>query len=90
VAGALAMMANWDLRDLVAALPQLRTPLHLLASDLDKALPPSQSQRAAQLVPQASFATLPALGHLAHEEDPQAVLQLLQPLLDEAAAPCGR
>ena len=86
VAGALSMMANWDLRDLVAALPQLRTPLHLLASDLDKALPPSQSQRAAQLVPQASFATLPALGHLAHEEDPQQVFGHIWRLVGVAKA----
>jgi magnesium chelatase accessory protein len=55
--------------------------LHLLAADLDKALPPSQSQRATRLVPQASFATLPALGHLAHEEDPQLVFERIEPLL---------
>ncbi|MCU0919094.1 MAG: alpha/beta fold hydrolase [Burkholderiaceae bacterium] len=86
VAGALAMMAHWDLRELAAALPQLRTPLHLLAADLDKALPPSQSQRAARLVPQASFATLPALGHLAHEEDPQQVYGHIRRLVTAGAA----
>ena len=85
VAGALAMMANWDLRDLVAALPTLRTPMHLLAADRDKAVPMSQSQRAARLLPQATFVRLPALGHLAHEEDPQQVYEKIAPLLDGRA-----
>jgi magnesium chelatase accessory protein len=81
VAGALAMMAHWNLRDLVAALPRLRVPLHLLATEGDKAVPPSQSQRAAQLVPGARLTLLPALGHLAHEEDPQQVFASIAPLL---------
>lgn len=81
VAGALAMMANWDLRDLAAALPTLRPRLHLLAAENDKSLPPEHSQRVAALLPQASFERLPGLGHLAHEEDPQQVLRHLRPLL---------
>jgi magnesium chelatase accessory protein len=88
VAGALAMMANWDLRELVAALPRLRVPLHLLAADLDKAVPPWQARRAAQLVPHAGLILLPALGHLAHEEDPQQVFDKIAPLL--AKPPLGR
>jgi len=56
----------------------------------DRTLPPSHARRVAARLPQARLHSLPGLGHLAHEEDPQAVLQLLQPLLDEAAAPCGR
>ena len=81
VAGALAMMANWDLRDLAAALPGLRTRLHLLAAENDKSLPPEHSQRVAALLPQASFERLPGLGHLAHEEDPQQVAGRIGPLL---------
>ena len=90
-ADALAGQAAELQRALAAALPLLRTPLHLLAADLDKALPPSQSQRVARLVPQASFATLPALGHLAHEEDPQQVYGHIWRLLnaDPTPSPTG-
>jgi magnesium chelatase accessory protein len=81
VAGALAMMANWDLREFAAALPTLRTRLNLLAAENDKSLPPEHSQRVAALLPQASFERLPGLGHLAHEEDPQQVAGRIEPLL---------
>lgn len=86
VAGALDMMANWDLRELVAALPKLRTPVFLLAGELDKALPPSQSQRAARLLPRACYVALPALGHLAHEEDPQQIYGLIRRRMVAGAA----
>ncbi|HRD99356.1 MAG TPA: hypothetical protein PLA97_23480, partial [Rubrivivax sp.] len=81
VAGALAMMANWDLRELVAALPRLAVPLFLLAADGDKTVPPAQARHAAALVPRARCSRLPALGHLAHEEDPQRVFDQIAPLL---------
>jgi magnesium chelatase accessory protein len=90
VAGALRMMAHWDLQALAARLPQLQTPLWLLIGERDRTLPPSHARRVAARLPQARLHSLPGLGHLAHEEDPQAVLQLLQPLLDEATAACGR
>ena len=83
VAGALAMMANWDLRDLAAALPTLRPRLHLLAAENDKSLPPEHSQRVAALLRQATFERLPGLGHLAHEEDPQQVAGRIGPLVTD-------
>jgi magnesium chelatase accessory protein len=82
VAGALAMMAHWDLRALAARLPRLRTPLHLLVAERDRTLPPSQTQRLVALLPQAGLSRLPALGHLAHEEDPQQVFGALWPLVE--------
>jgi magnesium chelatase accessory protein len=88
VAGALAMMANWDLRALAARLPQLRTPLHLLVAESDRTLPPSQTQRLAALLPRSGLSTLPALGHLAHEEDPQRVFDVMWPLV-ERHSPCA-
>jgi magnesium chelatase accessory protein len=87
VAGALAMMANWDLPTLAARLPQLRTPLWLVSGERDRTLPPSHAQRVAALLPQARLHTLPGLGHLAHEEDPSRLLQLMQPLLDGSKVP---
>jgi magnesium chelatase accessory protein len=87
VAGALAMMANWDLRELVAALPRLAVPLYLLTAAGDKAVPPSQGpQRAARLVPKARCECWPSLGHLAHEEDPQQVFDTIAPLLTKQAS----
>ena len=77
VAGALAMVARWDLRALAADLPALRTPLHLLVGEQDGTVPPADARRALALVPSATLATLPGLGHLAHEEAAPRVAELL-------------
>jgi len=83
VAGALAMMANWDLTPLAAELPRLRPALLLIVGSNDLTLPPAQARRVAALVPSARTVTLPGLGHLAHEEQPQqvahAILQWVPP-----------
>jgi magnesium chelatase accessory protein len=83
VAGALAMMANWDLRSLAAELPRLRAPLQLLAAEGDRTLPPAHARRVAALLPQAGLTLLPGLGHLAHEEAPQRVFDVLWPLVEK-------
>ena len=75
VAGALAMVARWDLPALAADLPSLRTPLHLLVGAQDGTVPPADAQRAQALVPGATLTTLAGLGHLAHEEAPQRVAE---------------
>ena len=72
-AGALAMMAQWDLRPLLRDLPSLRTPLVLLAGANDRAVPPEQARRVHALLPRALASEpilLPNVGHLAHEEQP--------------------
>ncbi len=81
VAGALAMMAHWDLHALAARLPQLRTTVHLLAAEHDRTLPPGHARRVATRLPQSDLLLLPGLGHLAHEEAPQRVYDLLWPLV---------
>jgi len=83
VAGALAMMANWDLRTLAAELPRLHVPLQLLAAEGDRTLPPAHARRVGELLPQAGLTLLPGLGHLAHEEDPQRVFEVLWPLVEQ-------
>ena len=83
VAGALAMMAHWDLHALAARLPQLRTPLHLLAAEHDRTVPPGHARRVATRLPRAELLLLPGLGHLAHEEAPQRVYDLLWPLVQK-------
>ncbi len=75
-AGALGMMANWDLHAFARDLPRLAVPLLLLVGERDRTVPPEQAQRVlAQLSPaaQGRCIVLPGLGHLAHEEQPALV-----------------
>lgn len=78
VAGALAMMANWNLDRLHAELPRLRLPLLLVVGGHDRTVPPAQSQRLAERLPNARLHALPGLGHLAHEEAPAAAAALVR------------
>jgi magnesium chelatase accessory protein len=90
VAGALRLMASWDLPALEPELPNVRTPLLLISGERDRTLPPSHGARAAQRIPGARGLLLPRLGHLAHEEDAQAVHAAVIAAFDEcAAAPRG-
>ena len=71
-AGALGMMANWDLPQLARDLPRLAVPLDLIVGDRDRTVPPADAREAMQrLAPVARgvLTVLPGLGHLAHEED---------------------
>jgi magnesium chelatase accessory protein len=72
-AGALRLMAAWDLAPLERELPALAVPLLLVAAAGDRTLPPSHARRVSALLPRAECVELPALGHLAHEEDAAAV-----------------
>ncbi|MFC7333550.1 alpha/beta fold hydrolase BchO [Rhodocista pekingensis] len=77
VAAALGMMANWDLVPLVRDLPRLKCRLVLVAGSADHAVPPHQAERIAARVPESSLETLPKLGHLAHEERPDLVADII-------------
>lgn len=79
-AGALAMMAHWDLHTFWRRLPTLTTPLTLITGEQDLIVPPSVAERAAAALRQAAPAPiirLPELGHLAHEEQPLRLATLL-------------
>jgi magnesium chelatase accessory protein len=76
-AAALAMMARWDLKPLVADLPRLRTPLLLIAGENDRAIPPSVADDVARLASGARVVRMPGLGHLSHEEDPAGTAALI-------------
>jgi magnesium chelatase accessory protein len=84
-AGALGMMANWDLQSLATRLPELATPLVLLVGERDRTIPPAQAREVKRKLPAARLITLPGLGHLAHEERPALVADLLLPLLPSRA-----
>ena len=85
-ARALAMMANWDLRPLERDLPRLHTHLLLVTGSNDRTIPPSDSLRVRALVPEAELVSLPGLGHLAHEEQPARIAELLRRFATAAAA----
>jgi len=81
VAAVLAMMTAWDLRPLLQDLHRLAPALHLVVSESDLTVPPRTSEEAARRLPHAVLHRLPGLGHLAHEEAPAVVLELLDRLL---------
>lgn len=75
-AGALGMMANWDLHALVRDLPRLATTIGLLVGANDRTITPRQARRVMALLgprAHATLTTLAGLGHLAHEETPDVV-----------------
>ena len=81
-AGALRMMANWDLLSLSRDLPNLRTALCLVVGANDRTIAPQQASEVRALVSQSATAkvtltSLPGLGHLAHEERPDLAAQLI-------------
>jgi magnesium chelatase accessory protein len=86
VAGALAMMANWDLDGLAADLPDLGTPLLLVVGGSDRAVSPDDAERVRGLVPGARVADLRGLGHLAHEERPDQVAALVRDFANQVGA----
>jgi magnesium chelatase accessory protein len=77
-AGALGMMARWNLPSLEPLLPGLRPAPLLLAGLNDTTVPPVESTRVAARIPGARVIELPGLGHLAHEEDAAAVWRVLE------------
>jgi magnesium chelatase accessory protein len=77
VAAALAMMANWDLETLVRDLPKLKTPLLLVAGGEDRAVSSDEAFRVRERLPSAKVAYLRGLGHLAHEERPAEVAEVI-------------
>jgi magnesium chelatase accessory protein len=77
VAGALGMMANWNLRSLRAELPRLTTPLVLMVGSNDRTIPPADAARVREMVAGARIVTLAGLGHLAHEEKPALCATLI-------------
>lgn len=74
---ALGMMARWDLDNLIRDLPRLETELVLVVGENDRTVPPRDSSRVGTLVAGTRLITLPRLGHLAHEEDPEAVARII-------------
>ncbi len=84
VAATLNMMANWDLHQLVQDLPFLESTLDMIVGENDKTIPPSDAERLQSMVRHSKVYHLPELGHLAHEENPRAVAQIISRLVRKA------
>ncbi len=76
--GAMEMMASWDLEALSRLIPQIGSPVLLVHSSGDSAVPLASVERAAKLIPDCRLDVLPALGHLAHEEQPERAADLIR------------
>lgn len=73
VHGTMQMMAQWQLEPLLSRLPQHGTQTLLIAAENDKAVPPRTTQHVAAHMPNARAIMIPHLGHLAHEENANAI-----------------
>jgi magnesium chelatase accessory protein len=72
-AGAIGMMADWDLVPLKRDLPKLAVPMLILHGEKDAAIPLSGALESVSLITNCGLEVLPGLGHLAHEEAPTLV-----------------
>jgi len=81
IAGALGMMANWDLHGLQTEMSRLTAPLTLVAGDKDYAVPAKVAEDIHALIPKSRLIRLPGLGHLAHEESPERVTTIIREAL---------
>lgn len=77
VAGTLGMMASWDVRTLRREFARLKAPLTLVVGSRDQAVPPSVAEGVRACVAGAAIITLTGLGHLAHEERPDLVAEIV-------------
>lgn len=77
VGATLSMMAQWSLDELLGRLSDIDITTTFIVGENDKAVPPQTSHDAAEKMPKAQVISLKSLGHLAHEEDPQIIAQII-------------
>jgi magnesium chelatase accessory protein len=73
VAGALGMMARWELEPLAADLRHLDLPVLLITGARDATVRPTEAAIVQRRLPRAERQTIADGGHLVHEEQPAAV-----------------
>lgn len=86
VAGALGMMAHWDLNPLRAEFSAIDFPLTLVAAEGDRAVPAEVAYAVKNMVPGARVNVLPGLGHLAHEEAPERIADIVRDAIERGEA----
>lgn len=77
-AGALSMMANWDLTGFKDEMVCATTRLLLVLGEKDRAVPANAAHDVAAENEKVDIIHLEKLGHLAHEEDPQRAAALIK------------
>lgn len=77
VEATLGMMANWQLDWLRERLPDLDVPLDLVVAAGDRAVPTSDADDLCRIAPMATRVDFAFGGHLAHEEFPGEMAELL-------------
>ncbi|KQU47379.1 alpha/beta hydrolase [Sphingomonas sp. Leaf339] len=82
-AGAITMMADWNLEALRRDLSRLSTPLLLVHGEGDTAIPIATAQTAAAMVGDGRVMPLAGLGHLAHEERPGEVAAIIRRFVED-------
>jgi magnesium chelatase accessory protein len=78
VAGALGMMAAWDLRDVESWFSRIEAECIFVAGSRDKAVPPETADRAAARCRNAKVLHLDGFGHLLHEEAPERAAAIIR------------
>lgn len=84
VAGALRLMAHWKLRTLLDELQKLETPTTFIVGENDMATSPDDVETAANRIRHCNVVQMEALGHLAHEEDPKVIADIIHQLAIDA------
>jgi magnesium chelatase accessory protein len=77
VGATLAMMASWDLSSLARDVAKLPGQSLYIVGAEDRAVPPRVSEEIVARSPGARLVSLSGTGHLAHEEQPEAVARLI-------------
>jgi magnesium chelatase accessory protein len=87
VEGTLAMMAQWSLRELNAALPEIGVPTLFIHGARDQAVRTAVAERAAAAMPAAKLHVLENVGHIAQEEAPDLVAREIAEFFAGAKTP---
>lgn len=84
-AGAIGLMADWELAGIAAALPNLPVPMTVIHGERDAAVPVAEGREVAE-ISGSRFVGM-AGGHLAHEEDPAGAAALIAELARAEVGP---
>lgn len=76
-AAALSMMAHWDLHALERELPRLTPAPVLVVGENDLTVPPSQAHWLHSWLPATTVVSMAGVGHLAHEERPAEIAEVI-------------
>ncbi len=81
VAATLKMMANWDLHALIRDMPYIDSVMAMVIGEKDKMIPATDGEKVIRIVNKSRRFQLPDAGHLAHEEKPEAIAQIVSRLV---------